>query len=130
MSITPDSFYDDHKAVHLGRGYDLVWIDLGYDAAGDRPISEFERCRRFKHCGGAIAWARRKIFHGDLFGDSIEMRTLAFTGYGERVVEEEVEVVDITLAGFCRWKSERSFINASQSISLGRPERKCRTASL
>lgn len=117
------------KVVDLGEVFDLRWVDVEYGEAPEAtPVASFERCRRFKHCGGAIAWARRKIFHGDLFGESVEMRTMHVSQVGTELREQEVGVRDITLAGFRRWdnydKDHRS--NREMGLTLGKPERKCR----
>lgn len=119
-------------AVDLGRAFDLTWVDPAYSEAGEKPIAEFERNRRFKHCGGAIAWARRKLFHGEVFGESIEMRTVNLTSFEGTLREEEIDVVDITLAGFRRWRNDQDQWRTGRqsSMSLGKPERKCRSATL
>lgn len=119
------------KTVDLGKVYDLHWIDPAlHEPTGEvRAVAEFERSRRFPHCGAAIAWARRQIFHGKVYGEHIEMRTVHRISVDGAVQEHEDEVLDITLPGFRRWGSVGNNWHASSretGISLGKPERKCR----
>jgi hypothetical protein len=112
--------------------FDLVWTDAAFhDAAPDVTISEFERRRRFKHCGAAIAWARRQIFHGAVFGDAIEMQTISLWRADGRPQEEHVKSVEITLQGFCDWSEGTARLSPSyrdhRSVRLAPPSRKCRT---
>lgn len=120
------------ETVDLGRVYDLHWIDPSlYDAESPTKAVEFERSRRFKHCGAAIAWARRQIFHGKVFGEHVEMRAIHRIAIGDKVDEHEDEVVDITLPGFCRWGEDATIswgVSKVKGLTLGRPERKCRAA--
>jgi hypothetical protein len=110
-----------------GHAYDLVWIDAAYAEAGAEPVAEFERKRRFKHAGAAIAWARRQIFHGKVFGEQIEMHAIRLYTVDDEPNEVEVSVTDITLAGFQEWK-DRDY-SAVRAVSLGKPIRKCRAAA-
>lgn len=129
IDIESEPFGKLAVAVDLGKVYDLHWTDPAYaDASG--PIAHFERSRRFKHCGAAIAWARRKIFHGEVFGASIEMRTITLSSFEGKVREHEDDVVDITLAGFCQWGEGSDYTNRQKHFSLGKPVRKCRAAAL
>lgn len=119
----------------LGKVYDLFWIDpsLHEHVGVVENLAAFERTRRFPHCGAAIAWARRQIFHGKVFGEHIEMRTVHRIAVGEQVKEHEDGVVDITLPGFRRWeeKTASSWPSSStgSSLYLEKPERKCRIAA-
>lgn len=112
----------------VGVQFDLMWIDPAYHEAQDRPMAEFERVRRFKYAGAAIAWARRRIFHGLVFGDSVEMRTIKLYLHDGEPHEEEQAITDITLAGFRRWNDPRARYSSS-AATLGPPERKCRAAN-
>lgn len=118
------------EIVELGHAYDLCWIDPGFHEAAGRPVAEFEKVRRFKYVGGAIAWARRQLFHGRVFGDAIEMRVYRLYTHDGEPREEEHSVTDITLAGFCRWdRRENSGFTHPRQLVLGKPERKCRVAA-
>lgn len=112
----------------LPHEYDLCWLDPAYQGQG--PVAEFERVRRFKHLGGAIAWARRKLYHGEALGESIELRTIIRSRRSNGMITEaQGDVSDITLAGFCQWKAGLGYRGANYLI-LTRPERKCRAARL
>lgn len=114
--------------------YDLMWIDPAlHDVSGD-AVAAFERIRRFPHCGAAIAWARRQLFHGKVFGSHVEMRKVHVDTVNDKVFEHVEEVVDITLLGFQRWEAVSSTRPTYQTNSthtsgtiLNVPERKCRT---
>lgn len=109
------------REQHLPSEYDLRWMDVGLHEASD-PSSDYERTRRFKHLGGAIAWARRQLFHGRVFGDSIEMTLIKRSLFDGKPHESEKAVVEITLAGFRAW-GRRGYSN---DLALDGPRRKCR----
>ncbi len=111
----------------LPEVFDLTWIDPSLHEA-EAPVAKYEKTRRFAHCGAAIAWARRQIFHGKVFGEHIEMKTVSRYAIGSKVRESEAAVVDITLPGFRRWSDASDYNRGARGIALGRPERKCRTA--
>jgi hypothetical protein len=108
--------------TELTPEFDLRWTDVGLHDAADGAVSDYERVRRFKHLGGAIAWARRQIFHGRVFGSSIEMTVVRRRRVKGELIETEDQTIDITLAGFCAW-TRNSYAATWQ---LERPTRKCR----
>jgi len=85
------------------RVFHLVWFDPALHEA-DGSAEEYERSRRFNHCGAAIAWARRQLFHGKVFGESIEMRIMDIQEYEGKEHRISVGTYDITLSGFVRWE--------------------------
>jgi len=102
----------------LRHGFVLRWIDPAYhDQSG--PVADFERSREFRYPGAAIAWARRQIFHGRVYGGSIELEDVYIDREGERLSNG---LFEITLAGFCRWEGKLS----KDTYRLGAPSRKCR----
>lgn len=110
----------------LGLVFVLRWIDPTYHEHGGAVV-EFERDRKFAHAGAAIAWARRQIFHGKVFGDAIEMETYYRTEFNGKIEDHPHEVVDITLPGFCKWGADREgWHGPPGATTLGKPERKCR----
>jgi hypothetical protein len=111
----------------LGLVFMLRWIDPAYHDRGG-PVGEFTRERKFLHAGGAIAWARRQIFHGKVFGDAVEMETYYRTEYEGKVEEHPHEVIDITLPGFCKWDARDAWgeSSSSRTATLGKPTQKCR----
>lgn len=119
------------EIIELGHAFDLCWIEPGFHEAVGRPVAEFEKVRRFKYAGAAIAWARRQIFHGRVFGEAIEMRVSRLYTHNGEPREEEINITDITLAGFCRWNArEGGYISDRRYVeTLGKPERKCRAAA-
>lgn len=102
--------------------FDLRWIDPAYHEAGDQPVGAYERVRRFKHIGAAIAWSRRQIFHGRVFGDHIEMTTISRLLIGGEIRESESHVTDITLGGFSVWQGR----GGEYGLRLDRLMRKCK----
>ncbi|AFO71673.1 hypothetical protein phiCbK_158 [Caulobacter phage phiCbK] len=59
------------KVTAPRREVKLDWVDASY--ADGVSIRDAERHREFPHLGAAIAWARRRIFHGEVFGDVIDL---------------------------------------------------------
>ena len=115
------------KPVKLDPVYRLTWTDPGYyDAPSGAPVSEYERTRDFKHLGGAIAWARRRIFHGHVFGAGMEMTEVSRTQLRDGTITESLaDPIEITLPGFVRWQTPQSYAERTGYIT-GRAERKCK----
>lgn len=113
--------------VDLGLVFDLSWVDLSIREAPVEAVkvADFEKVRRFPHCGAAIAWARRQLYHGKVFGDAIEMRTIRRVSYDGVVKEHEEEVQDVTMPGFRTWKSAQNY-GGTRSLQLSQPVRKLR----
>jgi len=114
--------------THLGQVFDLTWIDPALHSVEYADnLADYERKRRFAHCGAAIAWARRQIFHGKVFGEHIEMATVDRYEEDGEIRESVGAAVDITLPGFRKWDWVSNY--KREGISLGKPERKCRIAT-
>lgn len=111
--------------------FDLKWFkpELA-EASADVVVAEFEQDRRFAHIGAAIAWARRQLFHGKVFGEAIEMTTVHRTRILETdaVQESEERTIDITLAGFSKWDSGYDYSSRSSGLVQYPPIRKCRAS--
>jgi hypothetical protein len=89
------------EIVEAGQAFDLGWVDPSYAEADEHAVlADFERTRRFKHAGSAIAWARRQLFHGRVYGEQIEMHVRRLYTANGKPAEEDMSLVDITLAGF------------------------------
>jgi hypothetical protein len=119
FQILPD--LEDGPVTNL---YLLSWIDPAlYDQVG--PVSQFERTREFRHPGAAIAWARRQLFHGRVYGDSIELehRTKRTDARGVEHTST-TKTYDLTLAGFCKW--EHPSYSGTSPVRLGAPVKKCK----
>lgn len=115
------------------RFYDLTWIDHTFYKADltDRSIADYERKRRFLHPGAAIAWARRQLFHGRVYGHSIQIEIGSKYAATENRPEHDVveNVVDITLAGFQHWRATQNW-GSSVLATLDKLVRNCRLEAL
>lgn len=116
----------DVVPVTLEPIYRLTWIDAAlHDAPPGALASTHERSRDFLYLGAAIAWARRRIFHGHVFGDVIEMIEVNRTRRGDKINEMLGQPVDITLPGFVRWVNNNAY-DQRDGYRIGAAERKCR----
>ena len=115
------------EVTDLGRVFDLYWVDPALHTTNEpvTRMADFERHRRFPHVGAAIAWARRQIYHGKVFGEHVEMHTVFRTQRDGEVSEYVDTIIDITLPGFRTWKTVTNR-SIPTDLSLGKPERKCR----
>lgn len=114
------------KAEKLEPIYRLTWIDADYhDAPSGAHVTAHERTRDFLYLGAAIAWARRRIFHGHVFGDAIELVEVTRWKRGDQITESIAEPIDITLPGFVRW-AEQTAYEMRGGYRTGKAERKCR----
>ena len=117
------------KIVHeiLAPHFRLSWLDKGlHDAPEGASAQAFMRTRDFKHLGGAIAWGRRRIFHGEVFGDASELVRVdrkRVNGVFEEYVDDDAQ--DITLAGFLPWNRKRDWGGGRDQVVLSSPERRC-----
>lgn len=120
-------------AVHAGvvreslsPRYRLAWLDASlHEATVATSLEPYLRVRDFKHLGGAIAWARRRIFHGEAFGDVIEMSKVVRRRF-DGVYEEDVyETRDITLAGFRAWERQKSWGSSHSAWVMSNPTKRC-----
>ncbi|AFU88075.1 hypothetical protein CcrColossus_gp205 [Caulobacter phage CcrColossus] len=117
------------KQEALGPVFDLKWLDPQMaDASEVARIEDYERTRRFAHFGAAIAWARRQLFHGAVLGEGIELTTvLRSKREGSPLIEEEADcLIEITLAGFCKWDTGYSYTGRRDGYHCSPPRRKCR----
>ncbi|UTC28972.1 hypothetical protein MARCHEWKA_04600 [Brevundimonas phage vB_BpoS-Marchewka] len=104
----------------------LTWLDHAYhDAPEGAEIASYHRARDFKHLGGAIAWARRRIFHGEAFGDVIELVRVDRRRINGVYAEEPYEARDITLAGFLPWEQTRNWSGSHTEVVLSHPHKRC-----
>lgn len=127
MIVDESAMMAPFKPEKLDPIYRLTWIEATlHDAPSGALATEYERVRDFKHLGGAISWARRRIFHGHTFGDVIEMHEVHRTRYRDGSVNEETgDPVDITLPGFVRWVRPSSF-GEHGGYHTGKAERTCK----
>lgn len=81
------------------RAITLSWIDASFRETGTLDSSLHKR--GFDHLNSAIAWARKQIAKGLVYGDSIEMelREANADNFGGEVVS----YYDITLKGAIPW---------------------------
>jgi hypothetical protein len=113
------------------RYYVLRWIDADlHDGLKDgKRVADYERERTFPHCGAAIAWARRQVFHGKVFGDAIEFNVMAESAKDYGGFSTSVEIVyDLSLSGFSKWLPGAAYyegsFSASNNMSLDAPSRR------
>ncbi|USN16204.1 hypothetical protein PAPPERLAPAPP_04630 [Brevundimonas phage vB_BpoS-Papperlapapp] len=103
----------------------LTWLDQSFhDAPKGAEAAPYHRARDFKHLGGAIAWARRRIFHGEAFGDVIELVRVDRRRLNGVYVEEPYEARDITLAGFLPW-DRKNWSGSPTEVVLSHPHKRC-----
>lgn len=113
--------------------FDLKWLKPEIAGApADAVVGDFEQVRRFAYIGGAIAWARRQLFHGKVCGEAIEMTTINRSRITETgaIQETEERTIDITLAGFAKWEDGYSSYSNRQGLVLSPPIRKCRVSRI
>lgn len=76
MTPTADRIIIDESHMLKPRKpvYRLWWLDAALAAAEDvEQVADYERIREFPHRGAAIAWSRRQLYAGAVFGDVVEM---------------------------------------------------------
>lgn len=105
--------------------FELIWVDAAlHDAKGALAVHQFERSRCFQHKGAAIAWGRRHLFQGRVFGDCVEMR--AVHPGAEYHGGEAPQVVVMTLGGFCKLRSGQDIgRHGTLKTILERPQKQC-----
>lgn len=109
------------------RGYEVAWIDPAlHHATAVVRIADFERTRRFAHMGAAIAWSRRKLFHGAVAGDFVEMHAVnSYTQADGSIRDDHFDVVvEISLKGFRRADNSRHY-NGHNALWIGKSEKRC-----
>lgn len=117
--------YGDRVIERLTPAIRLTWLDQGlHEAQSGASVQPFMRSRDFKHLGGAIAWARRRIFHGHVFGDVIEVVKVDRHRVNGVYDEDLHEAQDITLAGFLPW-TEKTGWDGSFGVVLSSPNKRC-----
>ena len=117
--------YGERVVETLAPRFRLTWLDQDlHDAPTGTTIKPYARTRDFKHLGGAIAWARRRIFHGHVFGDAIELAVVHRQRNNGAYQEDLNDVQDITLAGFWPWTQERSY-SSPYHVVLSKPHKRC-----
>lgn len=105
--------------------YRLVWIDKAlHDAPAGATLQPYHRQRDFKHLGGAIAWGRRRIFHGEVFGDTIELSVVDRCRVNGVYQEDEGAHQEITLGGFQPWEDHHHHSYRSLTLAA-HPMKRC-----
>jgi hypothetical protein len=130
MTFTPDPLDDDLDPPRLQPvlQFEIAWTDAAlHDASVEgRIVADFERSRRFTHKGAAIAWSRRQLFHGAVFGDAVEMRVVTLYEWkGERRESIDDDPIEITLPGFRRTHAQRQF-HGPWKLTVEKPEKRHR----
>lgn len=106
----------------ITRRFEVAWTDPALlDAPNVPRLADFERTRRFAHLGAAIAWSRRKLFHGEVAGDFVEMHAVTSHARADGSVSDRYdEVVEISLEGFRKVDTSRR-----HTLKIGGQEKKC-----
>lgn len=103
----------------------LVWVDHTFhDAPAGATIDNYERTREFLHLGGAIAWARRRIFRGEVYADVVELQKVHRVKMDGVLQDDIEEAKDITLAGFQSWEDPTGW-GRSTGVRLSKVHKRC-----
>lgn len=120
------STFQDEALERLEPRFRLSWLDPAlYTAPQGVGTQAYQRQRDFKHLGGAITWARRRIFHGAAFGDTMELSRVERSRVNGLYQEDIDEVQDVTLAGFYPWERLEQWNSSHRGILRGQLNKRC-----
>uniref|UniRef100_A0AB74UGX9 Uncharacterized protein n=1 Tax=Caulobacter phage BL57 TaxID=3348355 RepID=A0AB74UGX9_9VIRU len=108
------------------REITLTWVDASAHDGGS--IAKAERTKSFEHLGSAVAWARRKIFKGEVFGDVVDM--LLIERHAERggALDERRREYNIRMDGISMLHHQRGWSWSGGSMEEDQPVRRIKPA--